>query len=118
MIKALDTKLHYARRITWASFTLLVLTLGINAVLGNAGTLIIFMLLPLVIFIPGMARENYKSLAMLSFVSLMYFVPVVVQVWEPARSIGDIISLMLICTLFTSSMLFSRWKQYHLAGNP
>lgn len=118
MIKSLDTKLHYARHLTRASFVLLILTLCINSLLGDTATLLVFILLPLVLMIPGLARENYKSLAMLSFVSLMYFVPVVVNVWEPSRTAWDIIALILISILFTSSMMFSRWKQYHLAGNP
>jgi uncharacterized membrane protein len=82
------------------------------------GSLIIISLLPLIIFLPGMARENSKSLAMLCFVALMYFIPIVDNIMSPTRSPADFVTLTFICILFFAAMLFSRWKQYALAGNP
>ena len=119
MIKNLPNKLDKARKITWASYIGLILSLLIGGYLKQTpGSLMIISLLPLMIFLPGMARENYKSLSMLCFVTLMYFIPFVVNVWENTTSLPDIITLILICILFTASMLFSRWRQYDLAGNP
>ena len=116
-IRNLDAKLKYARTITWLSYFLYLLVMWSSGVLGGAriGTLIIISL-PLILFLPGMARENYKSLAMLSFVTLLYFLPLAVQLGRPERDTLDMLSLILICILFTSSMFFSRWAQYHQAG--
>lgn len=119
MIKALNTKLKYARYFTWGSFFLLFLSMVIGGRLSDPPTpasLLIIISLPLMLLLPGMARENYKSLSMLCFVTLLYFIPLVVNVMEPGANLFDISSLILVCILFTSSMLFSRWKQYDQAG--
>ena len=119
MIKALDTKLKAARYVTWTSFFLFFISLIAGGRLETPPTpasLLAIISLPLIIMLPGMARENHKSLAMLSFVTLLYFIPLVVNVMSPEGNGFDIFSLVLICILFLSSMLFSRWKQYHLAG--
>jgi uncharacterized membrane protein len=117
MIKNLSTKLYYARRITWASYFLFFLSLLTGGYLGGTPiTLLTLVTLPLLLFLPGMARENHKSLSMLSFVTLLYFIPLVVNVGKPDYDGCDVLSLALICTLFTSSMMFSRWVQYHQAG--
>jgi uncharacterized membrane protein len=118
-IKALDTKLYYARRVTWYSYFLFLLSLWTGGLLSANPTpfsLLAIVSLPLILFLPGMARENHKSLIMLSFVTLMYFIHLVVNVGKPDYELFDVISLVLICILFTSSMLFSRWIQYHRAG--
>ena len=116
-IRHLETKLKYARWCTWTSYTLFLLSLWTGALLGGTGAATMLIIsLPLILLLPGMGRENYKSLAMLSFVTLMYFVPLVVNVGRPDYDAFDVISLTLICILFTASMLFSRWAQYHQAG--
>jgi uncharacterized membrane protein len=117
MIKALDQKLNAARYCTWGSYFLFILSLvGGGYLEGTPVSILIIVTLPLIIFLPGMARENYKSIAMLSFMTLMYFVPLVVNVMEPGATIYDMFSVALISVLFIASMMFSRWKQYHLAG--
>ena len=117
MIKQLDTKLYFARRITWGSYFLFILTMITGSYLkGTPGSLIIISTLPLILFLPGMARENYKSLSMLCFVTLFYFTVIVVNLGGPEQSVFDWISVVLISLLFCSAMMFSRWKQYELAG--
>ncbi|MFA5494396.1 MAG: DUF2069 domain-containing protein [Porticoccaceae bacterium] len=117
MIKALATKLSWARRITWASYCLFLLSMVTGSILsGTPASLIVISTLPLLLFLPGLVRENYKSLSLLCFVTLMYFTVMVVKVWEPQRTPVDILSLALIVVLFSAAMMFSRWKQYHLAG--
>ncbi len=116
-IKALDTKLDIARRATWASYFLFILSLiGGGHMAGTPLSLLIIVSLPLLLLLPGMKRENHKTLALLSFASLMYFIPLVVNVGEPDRTFFDVLSLVLICILFVAAMLFSRWIQYHRAG--
>ena len=116
-IRHLETKLYCARRATWWSYFLFLLSLWTGGVLGGTpATLLAIVSLPLILFLPGMARENHKSLAMLSFVTLMYFIPLVVNVGSPDYDAFDVLSLALICVLFTASMLFSRWAQYEQAG--
>ncbi len=116
-IRYLDTKLNWARRTTWFSYFLLLLSLWASGYHGGTPiSLLAIVSLPLLLFLPGMARENYKSLAMLSFVSIMYFIPLVVNVGKPDYGPFDVTSLVLVSVLFTAAMLFSRWAQYHQAG--
>jgi uncharacterized membrane protein len=117
MIKNLEVKLRYSRYTTWISYFLFILSLVVGGVVeGTPASLLVIVTLPLIIFLPGMARENYKSLAMLSFVTLMYFVPLVVNVMESDASIFDVTSVTMISILFMASMLFSRWRQFFDAG--
>lgn len=116
MIHALATKLSWARRLTWASYALFLASLVIGGYLaGTPGSLIIIGTLPLILFLPGMARENYRSLSMLCFVTLFYFTVIVVRLGAPGHSPMDWISVVLISVLFCAAMMFSRWKQYDLA---
>lgn len=115
-IRALDTKLNIARRATWASYFLLILSLLASGHLSGLLALVALATLPLLLLLPGMMRERYKTLAMLSFASLMYFIPLVVNAMKPGADFFSMLSLGLVCILFTASMFFSRWKQYDLAG--
>jgi uncharacterized membrane protein len=116
-IKALDKKLQFARYSTWGSYFFFLLAMFTGGLVnGTPVTLLLIVSLPLILFLPGMARENYKSLAMLSFVTLLYFIPLVVAAMDANRTPLDVISLALICILFVATMMFSRWKQYALAG--
>ena len=117
MIKALATKLSWARRITWASYCLFLLSMVTGSILsGTPASLIVISTLPLLLFLPGLVRENYKSLSLLCFVTLFYFTVIVLNLWSPARNGVDWLSLVLVSVLFCSAMLFSRWKQYDLVA--
>jgi uncharacterized membrane protein len=115
MIKALETKLYYARRFTWGAYFLLIVNLLAAGADAQMYSLMIVSVLPLLIFLPGMARENYKSLSLLCFVTLFYFIVVVVNLGGPDPSLYDVFSLILIVVLFIAAMMFSRWKQHALA---
>ena len=115
MIQNLPTKLKWARRATWCSFVLFLVSLlasGYRS--GTPVSLLAIISVPLLLLLPGMIKENYKSLAMLSFVTLLYFIPLVVEVMAPQANPASGVSLALVCVLFVASMLFSRWKQYDL----
>ena len=120
-ITNLYQKLNTARLVTRASFVLLILALIANSLyttqsleLTGSLTLLVITLLPLLIFIPGIIREHYKSLSMLCFVTLLYFLVAVTNLFSPTRSSFDIVETVLIVVLFNAAMLFSRWKQYSL----
>ena len=118
-IRHLDRKLDLARKATRASYLLFLLSMWLGGLTGinpTPASLLVIVSLPLILFLPGMARENHKSLSMLSFVALMYFIPLVWNVSKPEYSAFDITSLIFICILFTAAMLYSRWIQYHRAG--
>jgi len=118
-IPNLEQKLPLARKAVWFCYTFFFLTLlahGLNdniSITGHALTFI-FKLLPLLIFIPGMIKEHYKTYSMLGFVCLMYFTVITVNLFEPDKSQFDIFEMIGVSALFVTTILFSRWKQYSL----
>ncbi len=114
-IPNLYTKLRFARRATWTSYTLLLLTLACNGLYRQqTWVLIAITLIPLLIFIPGMLKERYKTFSLLCFVTLFYFVVTVNNLFASNRNGFDIVELLLVIALYSASMMLSRWKQYSL----
>ncbi len=114
----LATKLACARRLTWLSYFFFMVTLlagGFTA--GTPATLVVIGALPLLLFLPGMARGNPRSLVLLCFVSLFYFTVLVTRVGRPYPSPYDILALTFIIILFNAAMFYSRWQQRQLAAN-
>ena len=108
-------KLTIARWLTRVSYTLLLVTLLANGLLSATPlSLMIFTLVPLAIFIPGLRREHYKTLSMLCFVTLLYFMVTVSNLFAPNANLLDAVELVLLVILFGAAMMFSRWKQYSL----
>ncbi len=115
VIDNLATKLYWARRLTWWSYALYVVCMLTGGYLrGTPWSLLIIATLPLLLLLPGMARENYKSLSMLCFLTLFYFTVIVLNLWSPNRVFLDWLSLALISVLFCAAMMFSRWKQHQV----
>ncbi len=114
-IPNLYAKLGVVRKATWISYALLLLILVCNGLFRqHSPALIALTLVPLLIFIPGMRKERYKSLSLLCFVTLFYFVVTVNNLFASNRSWFDIVELLLVIALYSASMMFSRWKQYSL----
>ncbi len=78
---------------------------------GTPKILLVFAVLPLFIFIPGLLKENHRSIIMLCFVTLLYFTAIVANLFEPDRSIFDVSAVVAVVTLFIVSMMYSRWIQ-------
>ena len=117
-IQKLDSKLALSRRVTHASYALMLLLLiGNGFVSATPWVIILFSLLPLLIFLYPLRKESYKGLSLLCFVVLMYFMVTVVNLFSPLVNWIHWLQLLTECTLFISAMLFSRWKQYSLYQN-
>lgn len=115
IIPQLYQKLHVARRLTWGCYVLLMVVLLVNGVLSaTPASLMVFTMVPLLIFLPGLRRERYKTISMLCFVTLMYFMVTVSNLFAPNANGLDFAELVLEVVLFGAAMMFSRWKQYSL----
>ncbi|WP_461481773.1 DUF2069 domain-containing protein [Porticoccus sp.] len=115
IIPKLGQKLQVARRLTWGSYLLLMVVLLVNGVLSATPlSLLVVTLVPLLIFLPGLRRESYKTISMLCFVTLMYFMVTVTNLFAPNANLLDAAELVLLVVLFGAAMMFSRWKQYSL----
>lgn len=115
VIPNLTQKLHVVRRLTWGCYLLLMVVLLLNGVLSSTPiSLLVFTLVPLLIFLPGLRKERYKTISMLCFVTLLYFMVTVTNLFAPNANLLDAAELVLLVVLFGAAMMFSRWKQYSL----
>lgn len=114
-IANLPQKLSRARQLSIGSYCAFLVVLVTAGLLdGQPLSLLIFTLVPLLIFIPTLISENYKGLSLLCFVILMYFMVTVVNLFGPDNSPLDFVELLLEVIMFNAAMMFSRWKQYSL----
>ena len=78
-------------------------------------------LLPLLIFLPGMMRDNLRTYIWLCFVSLLYFIALVERLFARPDNPLAIIGMVAVVVLFVAAMLYVRWRARELraaAGNP
>jgi uncharacterized membrane protein len=66
--------------------------------------------LPLLLFLPGMLRGDYRSYTWLAFAILLYFLLAVEGMFAPDASHYYSVTIVLVIVLFTSSTLLIRWK--------
>lgn len=115
IIPNLGKKLRIGRQLTWGSFILLLIVLLLNGLTTQMPlSLMIFTFLPLLILVPGLYAERYKTISMLCFVTLLYFVVTVSNLFKADSNIFDVAEVVLLVVLFNAAMMFSRWKQYSL----
>ena len=112
LLRDLKDLLEKAKVITRLSYGLLIISLIAGGLVsGTPAILLVFAVAPLLIFIPGLRKENYRSVSMLCFVTLLYFTAIVANLFEPDRSLFDISAVIAVVTLFVVSMMYSRWLQ-------
>lgn len=68
-------------------------------------------MVPLLIFVPGLLRDNPRVYIGLCFVLLLYFIKAVEGLFSPSRDWLDYVLLAITVTLFIVSMLASRQLQ-------
>jgi len=108
----LDLKLSIAKATVRVSYCLLLLALSGNLWLQNQPLVIYcIVLLPLLIFVPGLLMDNVRTLIWMGFVLLLYFASAVFGVAKPEPSILDIAELVLTVILFCAAMLYARIRQ-------
>jgi len=66
--------------------------------------------LPLLIFLPGMLRDKLRSYIWLCFVSLLYFMRLVVKLFAEPGSALAIVGMIAVVTLFIAAMMYVRWR--------
>lgn len=94
-----------------ASFLgLFAVQLGYIAVRGEPWILWVGRLLPLLIFLPGLVRRAPRSIIWLCFVSLMYFIGGVENLFATPGSILAWFGMLCVITVFIAGMLYVRWQ--------
>lgn len=107
-------KLCYSRALFLASFVgLLMLFTSLNIIRPDGGLkLWLVQCVPLLIFVPGLYRQRFRTYSWVCFVILPYFTWSVVNVMSPLVRWSDILVVGLSVTIFISAMMASRWLQY------
>jgi len=104
-----------ARILCWLSFTVLLLQQVVE--MGSVGApwiIWVAVLLPLLIFVPGMLRDNLRSFIWVCFVSLLYFMRLVVSLFANPGNPVAIIGMVAVVVLFCSAMMYVRWRAREL----
>lgn len=107
-------KLCYSRALFSASFVgLLMLFTSLNIIRADGGfTLWLVQCVPLLIFVPGLYQQRYRTYSWICFVILPYFTWSVVNVMGPFARWSDALVVALAVIIFLSAMMASRWLQY------
>ncbi len=66
--------------------------------------------IPLLIFLPGMRKDNLRSYIWLCFVSLLYFIALVERLFAEPGNVLSLLGMVAVVTLFIASMMFVRWR--------
>ncbi|RLQ21975.1 DUF2069 domain-containing protein [Seongchinamella sediminis] len=103
------------RVLCWLSYTVLFLQQALAAWLGQAPWIIwLAVLLPLLIFLPGMLQDNLRTFIWLCFVCLLYFMRLVVDLFENPADPLAISGMIAVVLLFCSGMMYVRWRAREL----
>ena len=77
--------------------------------------LLVVQLLPLIIFLPGIARDNLRSFIWLSFVVLAYFVWAVLALFARPDDGLSVAGVVLLVLLFIVTALYIRYRGRELS---
>jgi uncharacterized membrane protein len=107
-------KLRWGQRLFLPAYISLLLLFTLLNVFGDGGgiTLWLVQCVPLLIFIPGLLSQQYRTYSWICFVILAYFTWAVVNVMSPLIRWHDVVVLILTVIIFISAMMVSRWLQY------
>lgn len=104
-----------ASRLTWLSWSALVIQQAADAWIHHAPWFIwVLKLLPLLLFLRGMSRDNLRSYIWLCFVCLGYFFMLVQRLFAQPDSPLVIGGMVAVVVLFTAAMLYVRWRAREL----
>ncbi|MEZ5571944.1 MAG: DUF2069 domain-containing protein [Halioglobus sp.] len=104
-----------AERLTWISYTALVVQQAADAWLHAAPWFIwAIKLLPLLLFLPGMLKDKLRSYIWLCFICLGYFLVLVQRVFAQPENVQVIGGLIAVVVLFIAAMLYVRWRAREL----
>ena len=100
-----------AHGMIWAAWGVLVVQQMADAWLHQAPWIVwLAYCLPLMIFLPGMLQDKLRSYIWLCFISLLYFMRLVVKLFaEPGNALA-IAGMVAVVTLFIAAMMYVRWR--------
>lgn len=111
---AIYKKLRCVRAVFLASYVALLLLFTAMNIFTADGSIKLWLVqtLPLLIFIPGLIQQRFRTYSWICFVILLYFTWSVVNVMSPFINWTDIVVVTLSVVIFITAMMASRWLQY------
>ena len=111
------SRVAVSRGVAAASLLVLLLVQLVASVVDQAPWIVwLARLLPLLIFVPGMIKDSLRSYIWLCFVSLLYFVGAVLNLFAIPGDALAVSSLVSVVSLFLSAMMYVRWRAQELKG--
>jgi uncharacterized membrane protein len=96
---------------TWLSWAVLLIVQLVDTWLYQLPLIVLIgRVLPLLIFLPGMLKDNLRSYIWLCFVSLLYFIALVERLFAQPGSVLAALGMLSVVTLFIAAMMFVRWR--------
>ena len=106
---------RWAAAFTWSSYGLLLVQQAVDAWFQQAPWIVwLFKLLPLMLFLPGMLKDNLRSFIWLCFVCLLYFIVLVQRLFLVPGDTLAVVGTVAVVVLFISAMLYVRWRAREL----
>ena len=94
-----------------ASFAGLIVTQLLDSWLRQAPPIIwALRVLPLLIFLPGLLRDNLRTCVWVCFVSLMYFVTLVLRLFKDVADPVSWSGMVCVVLVFCTGMYYVRWR--------
>ncbi|MFT6031107.1 MAG: putative membrane protein [Oleiphilaceae bacterium] len=112
-----STKNIVALHLTWTSYVLMLLMMIVTSLPaaipeGSSVTLILLIkLIPLLIILPGLAKDALRSHIWLCFIILFYFTQSVVETFLSSAAYTDIFITSLSVIIFLASMFYIKWER-------
>jgi len=105
------TSSHWLHIGLWVALGVLIAVLALDAWRRQVPLVIgLFWFAPLAILLPGLLRDRLRSVAWLSFVTLLYFVGGVQRVFAEPDSPRAVLELLSVIALFLCSMFYIRQR--------
>ena len=97
--------------LSWLAWSVLFMQQIADAWIHQVPEIIWFgKLFPLLLFLPGMARDRLRSYIWLCFVSLGYFIALVERIFAQPDSALAMLGLASVVVLFCVAMFYVRWR--------
>ena len=114
----ISQKRYWAGLLCWLAWGALVVQQAVDAGTHHAPWFIwMLKLLPLLMFLPGMLKDNLRSYIWLCFVCLGYFIILVQRMFAQPDSLLVIIGMVAVVVLFNAGMMYVRWRAQELRIN-
>lgn len=112
--QVIERKLRFMHVVFLISYSALLLLFAFGNIFGAGGSVKLWLVqsIPLLIFIPGLVQQRYRTYSWICFVILVYFTWSVVNTMSPLVRWQDVVVVVLTVAIFISAMMLSRWLQY------